>query len=274
VNKESFFINLFNNSFIGDDVAVIGDTVYSQDYFVEDVHFKKDWFSYYQVGYKAMLVNISDAICKGAIPRYALVSAALPSSVSLSELRELAKGLLDAANRHGVKIVGGDTISFKKIALNITVIAFAKKPILRKGMKEGDLIAYTGKIGEVAKCLKKLKRGNRISSNSKFYKPVLKDSFIFKAKKYVTAAMDISDGLFEDLSRMLKSNKRGAVFLNSVSKRAGCSGEEYEILFSFSPKNKKAIKKIAEKCRTKITIFAKAKRGVFKNICSSHHFKR
>ena len=72
MNLENYFISQFKNAHIGDDGALIDDTVYSKDAFFEDVHFKKEWMNHYQIASKAMMVNISDAIAMNAKPKYAL----------------------------------------------------------------------------------------------------------------------------------------------------------------------------------------------------------
>ena len=93
MNKEDFFIKQFSNSkFIGDDGAVINQDVYSQDAFFENVHFKTSWMSLKQIAQKAMLVNISDAIVMNAVPKYALLTVAIPKSYTNKDLVKLASG--------------------------------------------------------------------------------------------------------------------------------------------------------------------------------------
>jgi len=84
--------------------------------------------------------------------------------------------------------------------------------------------------------------------------------------------MDISDGLFDDLAKLARINRTGFEFLTPIAKNVGCSGEEYELLFAFDPKRREAIERIARATRTKVTIFARATRGRFRNICKPHHF--
>ena len=100
MNKEEYFIKQFSNSkFIGDDGAVVGNTVYSMDAFFENIHFKTQWFSLEQIAYKAMIVNISDAIVMNAIPKYALLSVAIPKTYNTKQLRELSKGFKKSCQR-------------------------------------------------------------------------------------------------------------------------------------------------------------------------------
>lgn len=273
MNKEDFFIKQFsNNKFIGDDGAVVGKYIYSMDAFFENVHFKKEWMSLEQIAYKSMLVNISDAIVMNAKPLYALLSVAIPKSYCKSDLKQLAKGFKNAANDFDMQIIGGDTIANNKLDISITVISKSKNPILRKGMKKDDLLCYTGDLGTCKKDLKKLFKGEKLSSKSKFIKPKLKASFFYEVSKYINVSLDISDGLFFELERLSKANKLGFEFLEKISKDMGTSGEEYEILFSFDKKHQKKIEKIAKKHKVKLNIFAKAIKGKYRTKSKNHHF--
>ena len=273
MNKEEYLISNFKSSKIGDDGAVVGQLVYSKDLFCEDIHFKLSWMSLKLIARKSMLVNISDAIAMNAKPQYALIGLVIPSYFSLAQIKELSLGFKEIAKQFGLEIIGGDTTSGKKLMISITIISKTKKPIYRKGMKNGDLIAYTGKLGNSKKELTKLLRGGKINSKSRFVAPNLKADFFYEASKYINAGLDISDGLSKDLSRLCRSSgKFGVKFSKNISKKILCSGEEYEILFSFAPKRLEKIKSIAKKHRTKITVFAKARRGRYTSTCKENHF--
>jgi len=273
MNKENYTINLFKNSYIGDDGAVIEDFVYSKDLFCEDIHFKKGWMSMEQISYKAMLVNISDAIVMNAHPKYALLGLKLPSNISKIEIENLHKGFLKACQKFGIEIIGGDTVAGDKLDISVTIISKTTNPIYRKGLEVGDLIAYTGNLGTVKQDLEKLFKGESIEKNSKFITPALKDKFFYEASPYVKVALDISDGLSKDLSRLSEINKVGFEFLKELSEDELCSGEEYEILFGFKKENLDSIKDIAKKHNTPLTIFAKVVNGSYKNICGENHFE-
>jgi len=275
MNKEDFFIKQFKNSHknvIGDDGAVIGSNVYSMDAFFEDVHFKRDWMSLKQIAKKAMLVNISDAIAMNAVPKYALLSVAIPKSFSIDDLKELAKGFKSVAKKFGITIIGGDTISNIKLDISITIISKTKSPIFRKGLKKSDLLCFTGSLGSCKKDLESLLKGKKISKKSKFLKPKLNPEFFYEVSPYINCALDISDGLFFELERLSELNNLGFKFFNKISKEIGCSGEEYEILFSFSKKDEEKIRKIANKHEVKLNIFAKAIDGTYRGDCTNHHF--
>ncbi len=273
-NKEDFFIKQFNKNskIIGDDGAVIGEFVYSNDAFFENVHFKKEWFSLKQIARKAMLVNISDAIAMNAKPRYALLTVAIPKEYSKKDIKELASGFLNVAKEYGIEIIGGDTISNSKLDISVTIISKTKNAILRSGIKKDDYLCFTGDLGTCKKDLETLLNGGKISKKSKFIEPKLNGNFFFEASKYVSASMDISDGLFFELERMSKQSKKGFEFFYDIPNNIGCSGEEYELLFSFSKKDRIKIEKIAKKHGVKLNIFAKAIKGKYRCTCRSHHF--
>ena len=218
MNLENYFISLFENRYIGDDGALIGQFVYSKDAFFENVHFKSSWMSYYQIAKKAMHVNISDAIAMNAKPKYALLSVAMPSSVSKLQMRELASGFKEVAEQFGVEIIGGDTISNTKLDITITIISTTNKALLRRGAKVGDLFAYTGTLGKSKKDLKKLLSGGKLHKDSKFLNIKLRDRFIQNSSRFLTSGMDISDGLFSDLGKISTSSRLGFDFLNKIDK--------------------------------------------------------
>ncbi len=230
--------------------------------------------SYRDVARKAMLVNLSDAVAMNAKPKYALLSVAMPSNITKSQMRELAQGFNEVAQQFGVEIIGGDTLSNTKLDITVTIISTTKKPLLRSGAKVNDFIAYTGKLGDSKKELKKLLLGGRIHKKSKFINIKLRDRFIKNSSRFLSAGMDISDGLFSDLSKLSQSSRVGYKFFKSISKDIGCSGEEYEMLVSFSKRDKKAVMRRAKQSRTPLTIFGVTSRVKYTNRCTSHHFKR
>jgi len=274
MNKEDYFINLFNNKTIGDDAAIKSGYSYSMDAFCEDVHFKREWMSLKQIAYKSMIVNISDAIAMNAIPKYALLSVAIPKNFSYKDLEQLQLGFEQAAKDYKIEIIGGDTIANIKLDISITIVAKTNKPLFRKGLRVGDVLAYTGDIGSVKKDLNILFRQGKISSKSKFINPILRQKFINKARRWLNVGMDISDGLFHDLDKLQSSNKKlGLKVVNKYKKNIACSGEEYEMLVGFSKKNIKRIKNIAKECRINLNIIGKSlSRGKFKNRCKKNHF--
>lgn len=269
---ENYFIAQFKNKKIGDDGAFIDGFVYSKDAFFEGVHFKSAWMSHYEIAAKAMTVNISDAVAMNAKPKYALLSVAMPKSITKEQARELARGFLESAKKYGVEIIGGDTISNTKLDITITVISQAKKPLLRKGLKVGNLVAYTGVVGRSAKDLKKLMNLGKIHKKSKFINIELREKFVSKCSRFLKSGMDISDGIFSDLGKLSNANRLGFAFYKKIPKNIGCSGEEYEILFGFDKRDKKALLRHAKVTRTPVKIIGECVRKSYKNRCKAHHF--
>lgn len=272
MNSENYFISQFCNRHIGDDGAVIDGYVYSKDAFFENVHFKREWLSFFQIARKSMLVNISDAIAMNAEPKYALLSVAMPSSMSKADMKELADGFKSVADEFNFEIIGGDTISNSKLDITITVVSKTKKPLFRSKVRVGYTLAYTGELGSSSKELKKLFNLGRIHKQSKFIDIKLKSKFVSNSQRFLKAGMDISDGLFSDLDKITSLNKIGVKFNEKISKTIACSGEEYEMLVAFDKRDKKTIIRRAEQSRTKLTCFASASRRRYTNRCKAHHF--
>lgn len=275
MSKEAFFISGFSSKHIGDDGAIVNNNqVYSKDLFCEDIHFKRAWMRLSQIAEKSMLVNISDAIAMNAKPKWAMIGVVIPKSFSYHELQELSSGFQSVAKAYGIEIIGGDTTAGEKLMISISIISELQgKALYRKNAKVGDFVAFTGELGNSYKELTKLLRGGHVGKASRFMKPHLKAKFIYKAAKHLNAGMDISDGLSKDLSRLLDaSGSLGLHVKHTMPKRTLCSGEEYEMLFTFDTRKKAIIKRIAKQTRTKITIIGKVARKRYACRCKEHHF--
>jgi len=272
VNVESYFIRLFSNHtrLIGDDGALVGRLVYSNDAFFENVHFKRSWMTLRQIAYKSMMINISDAVAMNATPQYALLSIGIPSHYTLYDLRELHAGFQEAAGEYDMEIIG---VSNTKLDISLTIISYTDNPLQRKGLKRGDLIAYTGQVGRSANDLRYLLSGGKVHAQSKFVRFALRRGFIADAVRSLSCGMDISDGLGSDLERLHSLNRVGFRFKKPLSKRLFCSGEEYEMLVAFKSRHRKKIMRLAAKNRTPLHIFAEATRRSYKNCCKAHHFR-
>ncbi len=274
MNSETYFIrNISSTSHtIGDDGAQKEDWIYSKDAFFENVHFKRRWMSAYQIAQKAMMVNISDAVAMNAAPQYALLAVAAPSDMRAYELKQLSQGFLDTAARYGIEIIGGDTIANSKLDISVTLISRSTQTLWRHGIKHGDWIAYTGKLGTAKRHLHYLLSGATLHAKSRFHTLHVRDTFVRKSRRALRAGMDISDGLFSDMEKLSQRNGLGFRFEQKIAKRVGCSGEEYEMLFACSARKRRAVMRRAAKTRTPITFVAKAVRGRFTNRCKRHHF--
>ena len=273
MDKEHYLISKLSSKYIGDDAAVVGDTLYSMDAFFEDVHFKREWMSLAQIGRKAMLINLSDAIAMNAKPKFALVTVSLPKELSNDDIDELTQSMESTAKEYGCEIIGGDTVGGDKLHLSITIISKSNDPLLRKGLEEGDLLAFTGNLGESKRDLDALYRGEKISNNSRFLEPVLRAEFIEEARPLLRVGMDISDGLYCDTNKLLNINRYGFNILKTISDEIGFSGEEYEMLIGFKKENLETVKSVAKVLDLPLTVFAAVAENDNKFSCKSHHFQ-
>jgi thiamine-monophosphate kinase len=207
-----------------------------------------------------------------ATPQFALVGLKLPSNITKQEVDELALGFKKACDEYNITIIGGDSVSGDCIDISVTIISQSNNPIRRDGLKVGDILCFTGELGEVQRDLNILLDKGKVKQDSKFIKPILHDKFFYEISDFITSALDISDGLSKDLSRLATINSLGFAFFKELSDEELCSGEEYEILFSFNEKDLDKIIKIASKHSVKINIFAQAIQGSYKTRCKENHF--
>lgn len=253
---------------INDDCEILEkNLVIASDSFIENIHFKLKWLSLKNITKKAFLVNISDFVAKNAVPKYAILSIVISNKLSKKDIKEIVYGIQEICSKFKIKIVGGDTVKGSELAFHITLIGHInKKYITRQGIKKGNLVAYTSSLnqnlGSVLKELKTLLYFNKKLNNkkSRFLSPVLRTKFMNRAYKFISSSIDISDGLYAEIKRLeslnnlnFKPNNRH--ILESKKNKLLCiSGEEYEILFTFSKKHQKALERIAQICRIKINI--------------------
>ena len=133
---------------IGDDAAVLlgikNKLVATTDMAVEDVHFNLGWSTPFEIGAKLTTANLADIFAMGAVPKYLLVAAALPSQANEDFISELAKGIRSVADKFNVAVVGGDLSKSAKVVLTITAFGdLAGAAITRSGAKVGDHIYVT-----------------------------------------------------------------------------------------------------------------------------------
>ncbi len=204
-----------NSEYIGDDCAYLEDLgiVVSQDSLVEDVHFKLDLITPFQLGYKSVMVNISDVCASGAEAKYLTIALSLPSYVDKKFVEEFYKGAKEAAD--DVKIVGGDLTGGDKVFISVTAIGTTKgrKISSRSNAQNGYKVVVSGEHGNSATGLKMLLNGCEFTQNSKFIKahlmPVAQREFSQKISTQIKenyAMMDTSDGLGDALIQIAKAS--------------------------------------------------------------------
>lgn len=210
---------------IGDDCAVIpygGDRAWlvTTDALVEGVHFLKNQISAFDLGYKAIAVNVSDIAAMGGVPAYAFLSIAFPKETECQWASELAQGIKRGCENWNIQLLGGDTVGSKRdIFMNLTLIGSAELTHLkyRHGAKLNDLICVTGNLGNSAAGLQALqeKRASKEADcliHSHFHpEPHLQEGIWLASHNEVHAMMDLSDGLDCDLKRLIKSSGAGAL---------------------------------------------------------------
>lgn len=219
--KEKEFItiikNTLNSPYIGDDCAYLKDLgiVVTQDSLVEDIHFSTKFISAFDLGFKAVMVNVSDVVASGAEPKYLTVSLSLPSNVKEDFVEEFYNGCKKACG-NDVQIVGGDITGSEKIYISISAIGktLGRNISSRKNAKIGQKVIVSGIHGSSSAGLKLLLEGK--NSPEKLIKshinPVVQVEFgknISTTVKEPYAMMDTSDGLMDGLSTI--ANESGVL---------------------------------------------------------------
>ena len=265
---------------IGDDAAVLSPgskyQVITTDLLLEGIHFDLTYTPLKHLGYKAVVVNISDVYAMNARPRQITVSLGVSSKLTIQAIDELYSGILLACERYGVDLVGGDTsTSLTGLTISITAIGEADKEriVYRSGAKPNDLICVSGDLGASYMGLQLLEREKRVLDGGVDSRPAFDGydyilerqlkpepradvvDFFEKINVIPTAMIDVSDGLSSELLHI--SNKSGVgcrifeekipidhvtrnmaeeLSLNPVVAALN-GGEDYELLFTIDQKD-------------------------------------
>tara|TARA_B100000029_G_scaffold305995_1_gene298879 strand:+ start:1296 stop:2237 length:942 start_codon:yes stop_codon:yes gene_type:complete len=223
---------------------------------------------------KSVVSSVSDFAAKGIMPKFCIVSLTFPKSISKNHVQDISKGFSDACREFKIRLLGGDTNQGKEISLHVVLFGSFKKYIKRKNAKIGDLICTTGAFGYTSAALdillKKKKSSKIFSKKSKdlFFRPNPRLKFGIKSVNHITSCMDSSDGLSSCLNEMSKQSKKKFMItkyptnedIKEFSKRNRINlkrlvfdgGEEFELVFTISPKNLTKILRIAKESNIKI----------------------
>jgi thiamine-monophosphate kinase len=265
---------------VGDDAAIIKNddevTVISTDMLVEGIHFDLMYTPLKHLGYKAVVVNLSDIYAMNAEPKQITVSVAISSKYSLEAMKEFYEGIYTACKMYQVDLVGGDTTSSPKgMIISVTAIGQAKQDhiVYRNGAKKGDIICVTGDLGASYLGLQILEREKQVYLEHPGVQPQLEQSqylierqlkpeaqrgaiaYFQKNNIKPTSMIDISDGLASEVMHLCKQSSTGAfieeakVPIHPDSERTAiefkmdpitCAlhgGEDYELLFTIDERD-------------------------------------
>ena len=259
-------------------------TVVSIDTYNEGIHF----FNFKSPGLvikKIIRSSISDLICKGVNPKYFFLSASGNKNYfNKKNLKLITKSIHEEQNKFNIKLSGGDLVKSKKCSFTVVSLGFSKKIIKRNNVMLGDDIYVTGNLGDSYVGQKILKK--QTSINNKLNKYFVKKYFLpdlpIKFHKYLfdvaNSSIDVSDGIISDLKKLINNQKFGYVLfidkipisknLNNYLKKSKrkiinfiSNGDDYQILFTSSKKNRTFIKKLSKRINQKITLIGEIKKS-------------
>ena len=244
---------------IGDDAAAWrtedGVEIVTTDTLVEGVHFTHGFIPWDELGWKVLAVNLSDIAAMGGTPAYALITLGLSPATDISYVQELYKGILNAAITYRCRIVGGDLVKSPTTFITVSMTGASTGRLLtRHTALPGDLIAVTGHLGCSGGGVTAIKQGLSIEKDPYYHLVQRHNNPIPRitegqtlVKAGISTAMDISDGLVNDLSKICTSSQVGAIirsdciptdhhlrtaFPNDYLRLALTGGEDYELLFT------------------------------------------
>jgi thiamine-monophosphate kinase len=212
---------------IENDAAQVEGLVVTQDALVEGVHFRLDWISWRDLGWRAAAVNLSDLAASGAEPVGLVVSLAVPGETNLDDVLELYEGIAET----GVPVVGGDTTRSGQLMLSVTALGRSERVPGRSGARPGDLLVVTGPLGAAGAAFR----------NGGYVRPPLRLAEGLLLATVTSAMLDLSDGLSQDAGHIAaRSGVRCVIDLAFVPLADGATvedlgfGEDYELLAATS----------------------------------------
>ncbi len=199
----------------GDDAAVLrpdGDLAVTTDMLVEGVHFRRTWSTPFQLGRKAIAVNVSDLEAMGAIPMSVVVALAFPATLDATWVAQFSDGIRDECARAGVALVGGDLSRSEFVTICVTAMGEMRgtAPVTRAGARPGERVAVCGRFGWSSAGLMVLQRG--FGSPKELVTEHLCPTVPYgqgrvAANAGATSMMDVSDGLLADLGHIASASQ-------------------------------------------------------------------
>ena len=230
--------------------VLAGGVVVTQDALVEGVHFRREWTSWRDLGWKAAAVNLSDLAALGAEPEALLVSLALPVETEAPAVVELYEGLAEP----GVPVTGGDTTRSDQLVLAVTAVGRSERVPGRAGALPGDLLVVTGPLGGAAAGLHALREGldgfeELVACHRR---PPLRLEEGRRLARVAHAQIDLSDGIAGDAARIAeRSACRVVLEPERIPRASGIEavadlpfwtmGEDYELLAALAPADADAV---------------------------------
>ncbi len=230
---------------VGDDCAVLDvppgeKLVMSLDTALEDVHFRREWLTPEEVGYRATMAAMSDLAAMAAAPLGIAAALSLPDSWRGDFLR-ICDGIGEAVRCVGTRIVGGDLTRGSALSITVTVLGHAATPLSRRGARIGDALWVTGRLGGPLLALRAWERGTtpRDEHRVRFAHPAARfGEARWLADHGATAGMDVSDGVVAEASHLAAAGRvrivldldRLPVMAGATVEDAARSGEEYELV--------------------------------------------
>ena len=262
--------------------------VISVDTYNQKIHFL-DLKKPYLVIKKVLRASISDIVSKGVYPKYFFLSASLKkNSLNKRKLNEIIKSLKEEQKMYNIKLSGGDTTRSNTNSFTVMTVGFSNKIVKRNNCKLNDDIYVTGNIGDsyVGLCLLKKKLIN-INNNlkkyftKKYYLPDVPIKLCKYINKYANSSIDVSDGLFDDMSKLLNKQKLNYIIyldkipvsknFQSIIQNLGLNklnyiskGDDYQTIFTAPKSARSHIINISKKVNQKITLI-----GCISNISSN-----
>lgn len=297
IEKISLITQEFNKSLIiksiGDDCAIFKDKnsmLVSTDNVTENVHFTLKFYSFYEIGSKSLLVNLSDIAAMGGVPRLFTLSLFIPKNINEENIKETLHGIVDVAKKYRVSLIGGNISRASEFSISITIIGDYKdgNVVKRGNSKIGDAVFISGEIGNswMSHYLQKNKKHiDKNYINLKNFEKKSIENFINKfklptprvklaeelaIKKLANSLTDISDGLYKDIFNILSFSHGAKIWIDELPINENLKhiagllkikkymdnivsfGEDYELLWTTDDKNEEEVLNLSRRLGIKV----------------------